>query len=66
VALILLGTTSALGRLLAQAEVVFEYRSSGRPGPAQQREEFRVGFLACYDRIWQLVNSRNAGERTIA
>jgi ATP-dependent DNA helicase RecG len=58
-ALILLGTTSALGRLLAQAEVVFEYRSSTRPGPAQQREEFRAGFLAYDDRIWQLVNSRN-------
>jgi ATP-dependent DNA helicase RecG len=58
-ALVLLGTREALGRLLPQAEVVFEYRSSSRPGPASQREEFRRGFLTFYDRIWELVNLRN-------
>ncbi len=31
-ALILLGTRAALGRFLAQAEVIFEYRSTTRPG----------------------------------
>ena len=34
-ALILFGTRQALGRHLAQAEVVFEYRSSDASGPAQ-------------------------------
>lgn len=58
-ALVLLGTHAALGRRLAQAEVVFEYRSSEAPGPAGQREEFREGFLLYYDRLWQLVNLRN-------
>jgi ATP-dependent DNA helicase RecG len=58
-ALILLGTRAALGRFLAQAEVIFEYRSTGRPGPANQREEFRQGFLTFYDRVWELVNLRN-------
>lgn len=58
-ALILLGTRSALGRFLAQAEVIFEYRASARPGPANQREEFRRGFFEFYDRIWELVNLRN-------
>jgi ATP-dependent DNA helicase RecG len=58
-ALILLGTHAALGRLLAQAEVIFEYRSTGRPGPANQREEFRQGFFSFYDRVWELVNLRN-------
>lgn len=58
-ALILLGTRSALGRFLAQAEVIFEYRASARPGPANQREEFRQGFFGFYDRIWELVNLRN-------
>jgi ATP-dependent DNA helicase RecG len=58
-ALILFGTHSALGRFLPQSEIVFEYRSSDASGPAQQREEFRVGFFACYDRIWELVNLRN-------
>jgi ATP-dependent DNA helicase RecG len=58
-ALILLGTRAALGRFLAQAEVIFEYRSTVRPGPANQREEFRQGFFAFYDRVWELVNLRN-------
>ncbi len=53
-ALILLGTHAALGRFLAQAEVIFEYRSTPRPGPANQREEFRRGFLSFYDRVWNL------------
>ena len=58
-ALILLGTHAALGKHLAQTEVVFEYRSSEVAGPANQREEFRKGFLLYYDRIWELVNLRN-------
>jgi ATP-dependent DNA helicase RecG len=58
-AMILLGTRAALGRLLAHAEVIFEYRSTLRPGPANQREEFREGFLLFYDRLWGLINLRN-------
>ena len=58
-ALILLGTRTAIGSYLGQAEVIFEYRSTSRPGPANQREEFRQGFLSFYDRIWELVNLRN-------
>jgi ATP-dependent DNA helicase RecG len=58
-ALILLGSRDALGRFLAQAEVIFEYRSMARPGPANQREEFRQGFFSFYNRIWELVNLRN-------
>ncbi len=58
-ALILLGTRPALGRLLGQAEVIFEYRSSDAPGPAAERHEFRQGFLPALDEIWRLVNLRN-------
>lgn len=58
-ALILFGTRTALGKYLAQSEIVFEYRSSEASGPAQQREEFRIGFFACYDRLWELINLRN-------
>lgn len=58
-ALVLLGTRTALGRHLDQAEMVFEYRSSEVAGPASQREEFREGFLVYYDRLWELVNLRN-------
>jgi ATP-dependent DNA helicase RecG len=58
-ALILLGTQKALGRLLGQAEVIFEYRSSEAPGPAAERHEFRQGFLPVLDELWRLVNLRN-------
>lgn len=58
-ALILLGTREALGRLIAQAEIIFEYRSNEVPGPAADRREFRQGSLPVLDEIWQLVNLRN-------
>ncbi len=58
-ALILFGRREALGRLLGQSEVIFEYRSSEASGPAQQREEFRQGFFSFYDRLWELINLRN-------
>lgn len=58
-ALILFGKKEALGRLLPQTEIIFEYRSSNASGPANQREEFRVGFFACFNRLWELVNLRN-------
>ncbi len=41
-ALVLLGKRASLRRLLAQAEVIFEYRSSEVVGPANQRISFRV------------------------
>jgi len=58
-ALILFGKRTSLGKYLSQAEIIFEYRSKETPGPAQQREEFRVGFFSCYDRLWELINLRN-------
>lgn len=58
-ALALFGKRGSLGKYLPQAEVIFEYRSSDASGPASQREEFRVGFFACYDRLWELINLRN-------
>jgi ATP-dependent DNA helicase RecG len=58
-ALILFGTHAALGRRLAQAELVFEYRSSEASGPAADREEFREGFFLWNDAIWSKINLRN-------
>ena len=58
-ALILLGTRKVLGKYLAQAELVFEYRSNEVPGPAADRHEFRQGFLTVLDEIWRLINQRN-------
>ena len=57
--LILFGTRVAVRKHLAQAEVVFEYRSSNAAGPAGQREEFSEGFFLYFDRLWELVNLRN-------
>ena len=58
-ALILFGTRKALGQYLAQAEVVFEYRSSEVSGPAQQRKEYRNAFFSFYDDLWNTINLRN-------
>ncbi len=58
-ALVLLGTRPALGRRLAQAELVFEYRSSEASIPYQQRIEFRCGFLGYLDELWNTINLRN-------
>ena len=58
-ALILLGTRSGIGRHLAQAELVFEYRPSDASGPASDREEYREGFLAWNDAIWEKIHLRN-------
>ena len=58
-ALILFGTRKALGQHLAQAEIIFEYRSSDASGPAQHRVEFRQGFFSFYDKLWDLINLRN-------
>jgi len=57
--LILLGTPKALGKHLAQAEIVFEYRAGEAPGPAAARREFRQGFLPILDEVWRLINLRN-------
>ncbi len=58
-ALTLFGTRAALGRWLAQSELVFEYRSSEASGPAADREEFREGFFLWHDAIWNKINLRN-------
>ncbi len=58
-ALLLFGTQHALGRLLGQAEVIFEYRSSEASGPAQDRAEYRMGFLLFHDQLWERINLRN-------
>jgi ATP-dependent DNA helicase RecG len=58
-ALILFGTRAALGRLLSQAEVIFEYRPSEASGPAAVRVEYRQGFFSFYDDLWSNVNLRN-------
>jgi ATP-dependent DNA helicase RecG len=58
-ALILLGTKAALGRYLAQAEVIFEYRSTEASLAHQQRIEYRQGFLGILDSLWITLNLRN-------
>lgn len=58
-ALVLFATRETLGRHLAQAEIVFEYRSSEAAGPAQDRLELREGFLLALDTLWERINLRN-------
>lgn len=58
-ALILLGSHKAIGRHLAQAELVFEYRSSHASIPYQKRTEHRRGFLLWHDDLWETINLRN-------
>jgi len=58
-ALILLGSRRALARHLAQAEVVFEYRSDDGAIAYQQRKEYREGFLAFEEDLWSTINLRN-------
>jgi ATP-dependent DNA helicase RecG len=58
-ALVLFGTRRAMGRRLAQAEVVFEYRGSEASIPFQQRIEFGSGFLGYLDELWNTINLRN-------
>ena len=58
-ALILFGLRPSLRKFLAQAEVIFEYRSSGVTGAAQQRLEYTQGFFSFYDALWTTINLRN-------
>lgn len=58
-ALILLGTREALGRHLAQSEVVFEYRSAESSITYQQRMEYRQGFFLFHNDLWNTINLRN-------
>ena len=63
-ALVLFGTRAALGRHLAQAELVFEYRSSEASGPAADREDYREGFFAWQDALWARINCAMTGSPT--
>jgi len=58
-ALILLGRPKSISDHLAQAEVIFEYRSAESAGPAADREEYREPFLLFHDRLWSKINLRN-------
>lgn len=58
-ALVLLGSSKALGRHLANSEVIFEYRVTEDQIASSQRIEYRQGFLAIHDDLWTQVNLRN-------
>ena len=58
-ALILFGDRKALGKFLAQSEIIHEYRSSEASVPYQQRKEFREGFFLIHDLLWETINLRN-------
>lgn len=59
-ALLLFGRPAPLGREIPQAEIVFEYRERSTATRYAHREEIRDGLLRTHDRLWELVNLRNA------
>jgi ATP-dependent DNA helicase RecG len=58
-ALVLFGSHRALGRHLAQAEVIFEYRSNEANISHQQRTEHRLGYFLFHDELWKTISLRN-------
>ena len=58
-ALILLGNTQPVSQYLANAEVIFEYRSQDASIEYQRRFEFREGFFLFHNRLWELINTHN-------
>ncbi len=58
-ALILFGTSRALGRYLADAEVIFEYRVREASIPYQHRQNYRQGLFLFLDDLWKTINLRN-------
>ncbi len=58
-ALILLGKRESIGKYIANAEIIFEYRSIDTSIESQQRKDFREGFLGVQDKIHDLINLRN-------
>ncbi len=60
--LILMGTYKGLGRHLAQAETIFEYRKERYIIEYQARKEYRTGILLYLDELWNEINLRNTIE----
>ncbi len=58
-AIILLGKKESLGKLLPNSEIIFEYRSSEALIQTQQRHDYRIGFLAIHNKLWDQINLRN-------
>ncbi len=58
-ALILLGKTSSLIRLLPCSEVIFEWRQDDTRVAHDFRANWRNAFLLIYDEIWTTVDARN-------
>lgn len=58
-AVLLLGSDTALRRLLPNAEVIFEYRSREADDSYSERREYKAGLLLWIDDIWDRINIRN-------
>ncbi len=57
-ALVLLGTREALGRLMPNAEIIYQYRSSPVPGAEGSRVDFRMGFFLFFEELLDYVRKR--------
>ena len=61
-AMILLGEERALGRLLPQNEIIFEFRDDPNDLLASKRIEFRRPVLLALDDLWSAINAFNKEE----
>lgn len=59
-ALVLFGSRKALGRLMPQCEVIFEYRQRESDIAPVQRINFREGFFLFHDQLWTTISLRNS------
>lgn len=58
-ALVLLASHRALGRHLAQSELIFEYRNDEASISSQLRHDFRRAFFLIFEDLWTLIDARN-------
>jgi len=58
-ALLLFGKESVLSNHIPDAEIVFEWRNKRQDIAFADRRNFRSGFIAIQDELWNTVNARN-------
>lgn len=62
-ALLLFGSEETLSRHIPDAEIIFEWRNEATDIPYGDRKNWRAGFMAVEDVIWNTINARNINFR---
>lgn len=58
-ALIVLGKTNSIRRLLPCSEIIFEWRQDANSGNYDYRQKWQSPFILAHLEIWQVINARN-------